>query len=46
MTIDLTRFHRTFFEESFEGLDLMERELLRLDQGGSEAVHAVFRAAH
>jgi two-component system, chemotaxis family, sensor kinase CheA len=46
VTIDLARFHRTFFEESFEGLDLMERELLRLDQGGSEAVHAVFRAAH
>jgi two-component system chemotaxis sensor kinase CheA len=46
VTIDLARFHRTFFEESFEGLELMERELLRLDSGGSEALHAVFRAAH
>jgi two-component system chemotaxis sensor kinase CheA len=46
MTIDLARFHRSFFEESFEGLELMERELLRLDRGGSEALHAVFRAAH
>src|ERR1700757_2382519 len=46
MSIDLARFHRTFFEECFEGVDLMERELLRLDQGGSEALHAVFRAAH
>ncbi|MDR3417697.1 MAG: chemotaxis protein CheA [Nevskia sp.] len=46
MSIDLGRFHRAFFEESFEGVDLMERELLRLDAGGGEAVHAVFRAAH
>jgi len=46
MSIDLARFHRSFFEESFEGLELMERELLRLDSGGSEALHAVFRAAH
>ncbi|MDE0856682.1 MAG: Hpt domain-containing protein, partial [Nevskia sp.] len=46
MTIDLARFHHAFFEESFEGLELMERELLRLDAGGSEALHAVFRAAH
>jgi len=46
VSIDLARFHRSFFEESFEGLELMERELLRLDSGGSEALHAVFRAAH
>ena len=46
MSIDLARFHRAFFEESFEGLELMERELLRLDAGGGEAVNAVFRAAH
>jgi len=46
VSIDLARFHRSFFEESFEGLELMERELLRLDSGGSEALNAVFRAAH
>ncbi|MBL6749031.1 MAG: chemotaxis protein CheA [Nevskia sp.] len=57
MKIDLARFHATFFEESFEGLDVMERGLLQLDagvgQGGAaaaavdpETVNAVFRAAH
>ncbi|MFI4979447.1 MAG: chemotaxis protein CheA [Nevskiales bacterium] len=47
MSIDLAQFHRTFFEECFEGMDLMERDLLRMggDPGG-ETVNAVFRAAH
>ena len=47
MSIDLARFHRTFFEECFEGVDLMERELLHIAQDpGGEALNAVFRAAH
>jgi len=46
--IDLSRFHRSFFEESAEGLDTMEATLLRLDPGSAdaEAVNAIFRAAH
>ncbi|WP_029921477.1 chemotaxis protein CheA [Nevskia soli] len=47
MSIDLAQFHRTFFEECFEGIDLMERDLLRMGGGpGGETVNAVFRAAH
>lgn len=47
MSIDLAQFHRTFFEECFEGIDLMERDLLRMGTDASgETVHAVFRAAH
>ena len=52
MKIDLARFHATFFEESVEGLDVMERGLLQLDAQGEasadspEAVNAIFRAAH
>jgi len=47
LSIDLAQFHRTFFEECFEGIDLMERDLLRMDGDASgETVHAVFRAAH
>jgi two-component system chemotaxis sensor kinase CheA len=47
-TIDLTRFHRAFFEESFEGLDAMEAALLALDPGQIEAetINGIFRAAH
>ncbi len=47
-TIDLTQFHRTFFEESLEGLDAMEAALLALDSGQTDAelVHTIFRAAH
>ena len=36
-TIDLSRFHRTFFEESFEGLDAMEAALLALDPARTDA---------
>lgn len=48
MSIDLAQFHQTFIEESFEGLDAMERalmavDLLRLD---AELVNSIFRAAH
>lgn len=47
-TIDLSRFHRTFFEESFEGLDVMEAALLNLDPArvDSETINGIFRAAH
>ncbi len=48
MSIDLEQFHQTFFEESFEGLDEMESELLGLDMGSadSESINTIFRAAH
>ena len=31
MSIDLSQFHQVFFEESFEGLELMESCLLHID---------------
>ena len=48
MTLDLSRFHQTFFDESFEGLDTMEAALLRLDPDAvdSETINTIFRAAH
>lgn len=48
MSIDLSQFHQVFFEESFEGLDIMESGLLDLSPGSSdlEAVNTIFRAAH
>ncbi|PTU30542.1 chemotaxis protein CheW [Stenotrophobium rhamnosiphilum] len=48
MEIDFSRFHQTFFEESFEGLDVMESALLKLDIGNadSEIINTIFRAAH
>ncbi|HEB63422.1 MAG TPA: chemotaxis protein CheA [Gammaproteobacteria bacterium] len=48
MSIDLEQFHQAFFEESFEGLDEMENELLELDMGSadSESINTIFRAAH
>lgn len=48
MEIDFSRFHQTFFEESFEGLDVMESALLKLDIGNadSETINTIFRAAH
>ena len=46
--VDLSQFHKTFFDESREGLDAMEAALLALDAGSddSELVHTIFRAAH
>lgn len=46
--IDLSQFHEVFFEESVEGLDTMESNLLGLDIGNpdSEKINTVFRAAH
>lgn len=48
MAIDMEQFHQVFFEESFEGLEVMESGLLSMDQGGvdDEEINAIFRAAH
>ena len=48
MSIDLSQFHQVFFEESFEGLQLMESSLLELDCASpdAETINAIFRAAH
>ncbi|MHB8536347.1 MAG: chemotaxis protein CheA [Sulfuricaulis sp.] len=57
MAIDMRQFHQTFFEESLEGLAVMEAELLRLEKTGSEGnqdivtadpeiLNTIFRAAH
>lgn len=48
MSIDLSRFHAGFFEESLEGLAVMETGLLALENGSAdeETLHAIFRAAH
>jgi two-component system chemotaxis sensor kinase CheA len=48
MSIDLSQFHDVFFEESFEGLEIMETELLNLDyqNPGEEEINKIFRAAH
>jgi len=53
MEIDLSQFHSVFFEESFEGLDVMEQELLNLEEDSTgksssdlENVNTIFRAAH
>jgi two-component system chemotaxis sensor kinase CheA len=48
MSIDLSQFHQVFFEESFEGLDIMENGLLALAPGSHELdeINTIFRAAH
>lgn len=48
MTIDITEFYQTFFEEAEELLDEMERQLigLDLDTPDPEHLNAIFRAAH
>ena len=48
MAIDTSQFHQIFFEESFEGLDVMERELMKLDTTNpdNETINTIFRAAH
>ncbi|MCK4864700.1 MAG: chemotaxis protein CheA [Gammaproteobacteria bacterium] len=48
MSIDMSQFLETFYEESFEGLEIMETELLALDVGeaDSETINTIFRAAH
>jgi len=48
MGIDISQFLETFYEESFEGLDIMETALLEMDTGevDDEAINTIFRAAH
>lgn len=48
MTVDISQFHQIFFEESFEGLEIMESGLLALEPGEAdlEAINTIFRAAH
>jgi len=45
---DLCQFHAAFFDESREGLDVMESGLLDMEAGVpvAERIDAVFRAAH
>jgi len=47
-TSDLSQFHATFFDESREGLNVMESGLLDMEGGVpvSERIDGVFRAAH
>ena len=46
--INLSQFHDIFFEESFEGIEMMESELLSLSPGTAdkEIINTIFRAAH
>jgi two-component system chemotaxis sensor kinase CheA len=48
MTIDLTQFHDSFFEESLEALASMEETLLKLDVGAPDPdmIATIFRVAH
>ncbi|MCP5158100.1 MAG: chemotaxis protein CheA [Gammaproteobacteria bacterium] len=48
MAIDIGQFVQTFFDESLEGLDIMEAGLLALPPGAAdlEKINTIFRAAH
>ncbi len=48
MSIDMAQFHQVFFEESFEGLAVMESGLMELEPGTAdvEVINSIFRAAH
>jgi two-component system chemotaxis sensor kinase CheA len=49
MTIDMEQFYDIFFEESLEGLDIMEQSLLAISSSGDsdlETINTIFRAAH
>jgi len=48
MPVDVTQFRETFFEESFEGLELIESGLLGLTPGEADLdlINTIFRAAH
>ena len=48
MSIDMAQFHQVFFEESFEGLEVMESGLMALETGTHDSgiIDGVFRAAH
>ena len=45
---DLSEFYEVFFEECFEGLEIMETGLLALKPGSAdmEEINTIFRAAH
>lgn len=49
MAIDLQQFHEVFFQESLEGLEIMEQALLTIQDGEEpdpETINTIFRAAH
>jgi two-component system chemotaxis sensor kinase CheA len=48
MSLDLTRFHESFFAESLERLDATETDLLHLEggKGTPERLNAIFRGVH
>ena len=48
MSIDMSKFLDTFFEESAEGVDAMEAGLLNMQEGAvdNELINTIFRAAH
>ena len=48
MGFDMSQFLQTFYEESSEGLEIMETGLLDLDVGSAdnELINSIFRAAH
>jgi len=48
MTLDVTQFHKVFFEESFEHLADMENGLLGLEASDNdpELINVIFRGAH
>ena len=48
MAIDMEQFKATYIEESLEGLDVMESNLLELQPGSEDmdAINTIFRAAH
>lgn len=48
MSIDMAQFHQVFFEDSLEGLAVMETGLMELEPGNADAqtINSIFRAAH
>ena len=47
LDLEMEEIHKIFFEESFEGLDVMESSLLNLDVNADrETIETIFRAAH
>ncbi len=48
LDIDMAEIAQLFIEESMEGLDIMESELMNLEPGAadSETMNTIFRAAH
>lgn len=48
MSVDMAQFRQVFFEESIEGLEIMESGLLNLNDDATdlEEINTIFRAAH